>query len=158
MHKLIFMMVFLTALAVSVPAVTAEQKIITAQDPDAILNVARGYGMANLTRDNQGDPAIEGRMDGKPYNIFFYGCTDGADCQSLQFETGWDEGAEKISLDTINEWNRRKLFVQSYKNKDGYIRLQMSMILRYGVTEKNLEAYFGVWASSIVDFQNEILK
>jgi hypothetical protein len=91
------------------------------------------------------------------YNIFFYGCTDGSNCESIQFETGWGKDAKKVSLDDINGWNNRKLFAHSLLNKSGLVRLHMDVLLRFGVTEKNLDAYFDVWRSLMNEFNSTVM-
>lgn len=140
----------------SAPMAFAEEKLITA-DPDAILEAAKGYGRASLVKDNQGDPLIEGKIDGLLYSIVFYGCKNGKNCENIQFETGWGENAKKISLDDINGWNRKKLFVTSFINKDGFVRLRMDIMLQYGVTEKNLDACFDAWVSLMREFHITVM-
>ncbi len=61
-------------------------QLITADDPDLILQVMQGLGYdATLTVDGVGDPMIEGRMSKSNYNLFFYGCTDNQHCTFLLF-------------------------------------------------------------------------
>ncbi len=135
----------------------AQEKLVTADDPNSILEVAKGYGRASLSKDSQGDPWIEGKMDGLVYNIFFYGCKNGINCESIQLETGWGKDAKKLSLDEINEWNSKKLFVRSMINKNGLVRLHMEILLRFEVTEKNLDACFDVWRALMKEFHNTVM-
>lgn len=135
----------------------AEEKLITANNPNSILELAKGYGRASLTKDSVGDPLIEAKMDGLVYNIYFYGCTEGENCGSIQFETGWSEDSRKITLDEINDWNNRKLFAHSLLNKSGNVRLRMDVLLRHGSTEKNLDGYFDVWSTLMKEFQNTVI-
>ena len=48
-------------------------EIVSAQEQEAILNVAKGFGSASLDKDSDGDPMIVGRVEGTKYVIFFYG-------------------------------------------------------------------------------------
>jgi hypothetical protein len=139
------------------PAAFAAERLITAQEPDVILEMAKGYGRASLSKDNDGDPWIEGKIDGLVYNIFFYGCKSGTDCESIQFEAGWGKDVKEISLDELNEWNRRKLFASSLINKNGLVRLHMDVLLRFGVTEKNLDEHFTVWRSLMKEFHGTVM-
>jgi hypothetical protein len=137
----------------------AEETLITARDPNVLLNLAAGYGRANLTKDAVGDPLIEGKMDGLSYNIFFYGCKEGNDCESVKFEAGWKNDGGEISLERLNEWNRAKLFAQaSINNKSGLVLLGYDILLRFGVAEKNLDTSFEVWRSLMKEFHTTVMK
>ena len=63
--------------------------LISAEDPDGILGIARGFGGANLEKDGAGDPLIVGRIDGTKYGVYFFGCSDGKNCSTIQFSAGW---------------------------------------------------------------------
>ena len=139
------------------PAAFAAEKLITAQEPNAILEVSKGYGRATLSKDSHGDPWIEGKMDGLVYSVFFYGCKNGTNCENIQFETGWGKDAKNVSLDELNEWNRKKLFATSLINKKGLIRLRMDVLMRFGVTEKNLDACFDAWRSLMKEFHSTVM-
>lgn len=138
--------------------VLAAEKLVNGQDPDAILNIAKGYGSASMAKDNQGDPQLTGKIDGTSYNIHFYGCTNGTQCDSIQFAAGWSKDVKEVSLEDANAWNRRKRFVNAFTNKDGLIFLKMDVMLRHGVAAKNLEVYFDIWQSVVNEFRRDVLQ
>ena len=155
LHVVAFCGVF--SLLMTIPPAFAAEKLITAQDPAAILAVAQGYGRAGLTKDSEGDPLIECKMDGLVYGVVFYGCKNGANCESISLDTGWDENARKLTLDDVNDWNRRKAFAKAVLLKNGRVRLRFDILLRFGMTEKNLDACFDVWISQLKEFHSTVM-
>ena len=137
------------------PAAYAED-IINAENPDAILNIARGFGYATLGKDSQGDPKISGRVEGTRYGIYFYGCSEGKNCNQIQFATGW--GEIKVPMDEINEWNRKRRYGKAYLDKDGDPMVEMMVNINYGVTTKNLEDTFDWWTKVMKDFGENVVK
>jgi len=131
--------------------------IISAEDPDAILNIAKGFGSARLKKDSGGDPKISGRVNGTKYGIYFYGCdSNGKKCDDIKFGTAW--ATKGISLETINEWNRTKKLGVAYLDKDGDPNLDMYVNIDYGVTIENLEDSFNYWCLILRAFEKEVLK
>lgn len=149
------MLVASFSLAMFVPAAYADN-IVSAADPDAILNIATGYGSATLKKDSSNDPFISGRIAGTKYGIIFYGCSNGKDCNHIQFAAGWS-GVE-VSMDDINAWNRDKKFGKAYIDKDGDPRFEMAVNLDYGVTQRNLDDTFDWWTKILAGFEKEVLK
>src|SRR5262245_40403120 len=72
-------------------APASDGSLLTFADPDVILDVAKGYGSANLQKDGDGNPQIAGRIEGVKYSVLFYGCSNGANCRSIQFSTGYTD-------------------------------------------------------------------
>ncbi|MDX1606415.1 MAG: YbjN domain-containing protein [Candidatus Competibacterales bacterium] len=130
----------LAALA-SGPALT--QNLIDATDPEAILNVATGFGSASLSRDNLGDPYIEGRIEGRIYELFFYDCTDNANCRSLMFRASFD--AEGYTVEHMNLWNKEQRFGKAYLNEAGDPVIEYDVNLYGGVTFTNFDDTFDWW-------------
>lgn len=138
--------------------VFAETKLVTAADPEAILEVAKGYGRASLGKDPQGDPHIEGKMGGLLYQILFYNCTQGANCKSIQFFAIWRKTEKKVPLNVLNEWNSERLFGYSVRDKEGQIRLLMDVFFPHGMTEELLDSYFSVWEILMKEFHITVME
>ncbi|TYL49415.1 YbjN domain-containing protein [Marinomonas sp. IMCC 4694] len=138
----------------TIPTVHAET-LVSAKDPDSILNIARGFGYAQLETDSQGDPKISGRIDGVRYGIYFYGCNGGANCNDVQFATGWS--GENVSLDDINEWNRTQRYGKAYLDGDGDPRLELVVNTAYGVTAKNFGDTLDWWSKVMKKFNQSVL-
>jgi len=131
------------------------EEIITARTPDDILNIAKGFGYAKLEKDSQGDPKVSGRIEGTAYGVYFYGCTNGENCNDVQFAVGWS--GVKVSMDRINEWNRTKRYGKAYLDKEGDPILEMVVNLDHGVTVKNFEDTFDWWIKAMKQFKEEVV-
>src|SRR5690606_39405908 len=88
------LLAILLALVTSVGTASAQApssctNIVDGGDPARIFQLARGHGSAEISTDNRGDPKIDGRMHGVRYQIYFYGCKNGEQCNSVQFRSGF---------------------------------------------------------------------
>lgn len=147
---------FATALAAAAalaPAAHASD-LIDATDPTEILNIARGFGSANLDRDSDGDPRITGRIDGYRYSVFFYGCASGERCTNIAFNAGWI--TKDVDLDRINEWNRDRRYGRAYLDRDGDPVVEMDVNIEFGVSRMNFDDTFALWSSILKEFANYV--
>jgi len=135
--------------------ISSAQDLIDAQDPSEIQNLASGYGSARLTTDSVGDPLVRGRMDGKAYLIYFYGCTEGKNCRSISFATYWI-GTQGVTREKIEEWNQSNRFGYAYLDSDGDPRLDMDVNLFGGVSGKNLDDTIDWWRVMMKKFDGYI--
>ncbi len=137
------------------PTPAYAQTLVDAANPQSVLQVARGWGSATLETDSRGKPKIKGRAKGHAYVIWFYGCQDGRNCQSIQLWSGYNK--EGVSLKTINDWNRGKLFGSAHIDRDGDPILTYDVNLDNGVTRANFDDTFSLWIDVIVgDFKEHI--
>ena len=125
--------------------------LVTAKDVDEIVNLARGYGAATLTKDDSGDPLIKNRTDGIAWSVYFYGCDKGADCSSIQFSAGFSLKS-KPTVEKINEWNLQKRWAKARVDKEGDPIITHDVNLQHGVTRANLDASMGNWTEMVADF------
>lgn len=146
------LLVLVFSLGVFAPVQSAE--LVDAGQPEAILNVASGFGSANLETDSVGDPLIVGRIDGSKYRIVFHGCTDNADCTSLRFVAAW--AVDSDMTDFVMAWNRDKRFGKSYLDREDDPVLEMDLDLEHGVSRRNLEAQFEIWEMLLGAFEMEL--
>ena len=99
------------------PQVSA-QELMDAKKPQAILEIAKGFGSAKLGTDAEGDPLITGRIKGTKYGIYFYGCNSkGEECDDIQFNAAWS--GVKASLEDVNRWNAEKRYGKAYIDSEG---------------------------------------
>jgi len=129
------------------------QSLITAANPQAILDIARGYGSAELSTDSENDPLIKGRIDGTSYHVFFYGCSNGRNCKTIDFHAAWS--SNRVNLRDVNEWNRTKRFVNAYLDSDDDPNLEMSVNLDSGVSRGNLDDTFDRWTVTLKQFKEK---
>jgi hypothetical protein len=131
------------ACLMALPGPVLAQDLVAGDNPDKILEIARGFGSAELETDSDGAPRIRGRMNGVLYSVFFYGCEDGKDCATIQFWTFTDAPAD--ALTAVNDWNRDRRFGKAYIDADGDVVIEMDVNLLGGVTPKNLDDTFDWW-------------
>ncbi|WP_246221693.1 YbjN domain-containing protein [Marichromatium bheemlicum] len=129
--------------------------LVSAADPEAVLEAAKGFGSAELERDEVGDPRIRGRMFGVLYLVTFYGCEAGKDCKDLLFYAGWEDAG--LTLEDVNRWNRGKRFGKAYLDDEGDAVLEFAVNLNYGVTPRNLDDTFDWWGVVLREFREEML-
>jgi hypothetical protein len=143
-----------SAVALALTVSAQAQTLVTGADTAEILNAARGYGAANLTTQNNGDPQITGKIDGVTYQIYFRNCTDGTDCEDLNFYLGFLD--LKPSLEDINDWNFNKRFSRAYLDGDQDACVEMDLDLVKGVTPEYLDSQFGLWAMVVGQFAEHV--
>ena len=132
------------AFAAASAATAQAQSIVDGNNVEEILNLARGYGSANMGEPtSEGNPTISGRIDGVSYQVFFMNCTDGANCEDINFYAGFLD--LKPTLDVINAWNRDKRFGKAYLDSDLDAVIEWDVNLEHGVTRENLDAAVGIW-------------
>jgi hypothetical protein len=147
------------ALTIAAPAL-AQQTIVNATDPDAILTVARAHGSAVLSDDTMfpdgtGDPTIEVTTSSLTYYVRFRNCNDShAKCEDLNFYAGFAD--IKPTLDQINAWNRDWRFGHAYVDADLDAVIEFDLDLEYGTTQDSLEAAFAIWDGLIDKFSDYI--
>ncbi|MEL7312534.1 MAG: YbjN domain-containing protein [Pseudomonadota bacterium] len=146
---------FALLLSLASPALFADD-LIDATDPDAVLNVARGFGSARLSEDGIGDPLISGRIKGEKYKLFFYMCEDNKNCKDVQFWSGWT--GTDVTLQDVNRWNNEKRFGKAYIDDEGDPILTYVINLNGGVSYENLEDSFDWWQTMLSSFVTEVLE
>jgi hypothetical protein len=145
-QKIAVTLAAVAALAAPLPAVA--QELLTFADPDAILNAAKGFGSATLETDTDGNPLISGRIQGVKYNVYFYSCTNGADCLSVQLAAGY---TGEMPNDRVNEWNTSFRWVKLYSQNGA--NFAMDIMFSGGITPAALEEQFAMWDSFIPEIK-----
>jgi len=135
----------------------AAQTMIDATEPDAILNVLRGYGSGTLEADADGDPMIRGRIEGTSYTLQFYGCESGKACRSVQFTAAWVNPGN-VTLDSVNDWNRTRRFGKAYLDTENDPVLEMNVNLDFGVSQRNFDDTADYWRLALELFRTDVLK
>jgi len=132
---------------------------VTAKDPQSVARalVASGY-RAEMKKDGEGDPMIMSASSGTKFGVFFYNCTNHANCATVQFHAGFDTDPGKApSLEKINAWNRTQRFGRAYLDNEGDPVIEMDIDLDDGGMSQplfldNLE----FWVSVLAQFEKEI--
>ena len=148
----------LTAIVASVlsflPLQAFAQEMVDGSDVEVILEIANAHGEASLESQSGGNPRISGRINGLGYQLFFMNCTDGKDCEDLNFYAGFAE--LKPTVDAINDWNRNKRFGNAYLDSDLDAVIEFDVNLEFGVARDNLDAAFGLWELLLQQYAEHI--
>ena len=145
----------LLAATLAAPLPAAAQGLVDATNLDGILAIAKDYGDAVLEKDSTGDPMVSGTIGQTQYAVFFYGCTDGADCTTIQFMSSYvNPGA--VDSTAINTWNAEKRFGKAFLDDEGDPVIEMNVNLWSGVSENNLNDTFDWWRVVIESFEEYI--
>lgn len=106
--------------ALSVAPVMAADSLVTAKDPQSILDAlqAAGYQGAELTKTDNGRSSIKVQISGSPTYIDFYDCAkDYTDCYTLLFIYAMDL-TDGTTLEKANEWNSNEITGRVYLDRD----------------------------------------
>lgn len=143
------------------PPPEAVAGLVSASDFQTIAEIAMSHGSAEITTDALGEPSIEGEIGGVRYQIFFYGCVNGANCTDIQFDAAWNASPpEFLERDTerVASWNRERRFAKSYLETDGTIVVQLDVNLEGGVPRNNFEDTFRLWVLTLQDFPSHMFE
>lgn len=138
----------------SMPVLADTAEVYTTADPALVREVARGYGSAELEKDKVGDPTVKGKTEGLGYRVYFYSCTDGKDCKSIQFQAGFD--MKRMSLDKVNSWNTQKRYLKAELDEEDDPIVRYDYTFNGGVTRNNLDEVFELFTSLLKDFAKHI--
>lgn len=149
---------FSSAVALSLlagQAASAQQ--IKASEPESILQYFADLGApAKLTEDTVGDPMIEVNYSGDEIVIFFYGCRNSANCNSLQFYASYVEDLE-ISSEDLNEWNAEERYGRAYRQEDGGTRIEYDIYTgQDGVSMTDFDEIFDIWTNVVESFEKAL--
>ena len=138
------------------PEAIAGPEMINAADPVHITEVMKSLGYrAELTTDDRGDPKIKSAAGGANFSVWFYGCNDGKDCNSIQFSAGFDM-ANGLEMSSVNDWNTRKRYGKVYLDDENDPYIEMDMMVGTGMSRALFEENLSVWDRMISDFKDHI--
>lgn len=131
MRSLQMMLLGAAMLAATAPAL-AQNRMVTAENPASLVAALQAAGYkAELTKDSTGDPMINSAAGGSRFGILFYGCTNGAKCETIQFSASWNTD-KTPDPKLINDWNRTKRWTKAFIDKEGDPVIDYDLDLRAG--------------------------
>jgi hypothetical protein len=131
-------------LLAAAPAAAQNRPMVDARNPAQIVEIARGFGSAELEKNADGDPRITGRINGTRYIINFMGCRENRNCTHIIFRAGWNDA--KATFDEVNKYNSTKAFGVVYLDRDGDVNVDMPVNLAHGgVARRNMDDTFDWW-------------
>jgi hypothetical protein len=137
-------------------AVNGGAEIITGSSLDAIVAALEKRGFSvELKTDRDDDPLIESTDQDEPFQVHFYGCTGGSDCQYLQFVSGWDL-SNGTTAEVIERWNEDRVWGRAFLDSDDDPWIDLAVNLKGGVTSENFDDTVSWWRSIMRDFEDYI--
>lgn len=134
----------------------ASSEIIPADDLATMLELAQGYGEAELTTIENGDPVIVGEISGVAYQLFFLNCADDhTGCAIMNFYAIWD--VQDVAISAINEFNRMQPFNKAYLTADNLPVVELNLSTVGGMTRGQLDAAFERWTIALAEFPRQVL-
>lgn len=123
--------------------------LICASAPAAVAKALQDAGYkAKLAKDDGGDPMISSSGGGYDYDIYFYGCENHVQCDSLQFSmTFTRDGYEDAAL--ANEWNVKQRFGKAHIDAKGRFRVEYDVGMIGGLNPKNFEDVIAWWNTTL---------
>ncbi len=130
--------------------------VLDATKPGLIAQALQELGYrAQLEIDSQGDPVIRTTFARSKTNIYFYSCTEGKDCEIIQFSAGFDKESG-FDAASIIKWNRDRLFGSAYLDDEDDPWVKLTVNLKGGVTEDNLKDTIEWWEVVVGQFRDHI--
>ena len=128
------------------------QALVDASDVDILAALVQDEGYrAVIGTDAVGDPMITSSANGYEFDIFFYGCTDGANCRDVQFSVSFDM-EDGMSLTRSQDFNLEKRWAKVYLDDESDPRLEMDANLYGGVSATNFKDTLDWWVIIMNDF------
>lgn len=143
--------VALAGAIVTGPFRASAEDLLTLAEPQVVLEMAKGFGSAEIDSDGSGDPMIAGRIQGLKYVIYFYGCAKAKDCRSIQFSTGYDDA---WTIEKANEFNKKFRWVKAFEAEGS--NFKMDVDFKGGVSKRFLEEQFVTWNGFIEDMREAV--
>ncbi|WP_083095936.1 YbjN domain-containing protein [Pseudophaeobacter leonis] len=147
----------IAAAILAVSPVASQAETLTARTSSSIEGFFLNEGAeVEVLEDNVGDPQLEVDYYGTEFTVFYYGCDNGADCDSIQFYSGYAMGGS-VRLKTLNEYNAEKRWVRAYVAEDGAVKLEMDVFLgKDGVSADDFATMVSLWSRHMADFEGVI--
>jgi len=124
-------------------------EMVCASDPDTVFAaMERAHMEPSRTTDSAGDPMIESDAGPFHFDVYFYGCEQNRNCDSLRFEAVFAKGPEN-TLELANDWNASKRFLQASVKPDGRFAVAYDIGTIGGVNRRNFADHLDWWQSML---------
>lgn len=138
-------------LAVAMPA--AAQTMSGNVDSIAAALRAKGYSVKTKTSSDSGNPIIDTSFgENANFSVYFYDCTNHTNCGSIQFYAGYTDS--KMTVETLNEWNRTKRFGRAYIDSVGDPVVEMDINMVGGLSRTAFEDDLSLFRQVTQQFSN----
>lgn len=125
--------------------------LICASNPQTIVAALQAEGYkAKLDVDSGGDPDIVSAASGYNFDIFFYGCVEHKQCDSLQFQIVFAKDPGN-TLALVNKWNLGHRFGQMALKDSGQIVMNYDLSTIGGLNKTNFADALDWWTTILGD-------
>lgn len=135
--------------------------LVCASDPATVMRAMDKAGLKpKLGADNDGDPMIESDALAYHFDVYFYGCEQHKNCDSLRIEVDFRKEPDN-TLELANGWNSGHRFLQAAVAKDGRLVVAYDVATIGGLNERNFADVLDWWRSQLdelADFFQKTLK
>ncbi|GIL02629.1 MAG: hypothetical protein BroJett030_25280 [Alphaproteobacteria bacterium] len=148
---------FVCLVLLSLFPTTSGAQNITAGDPDSVVKAMQEIGYrAELKKDGEGDPMIASAAGGYKFVVFFYGCEEGATCDTFQFHSSFNADGE-VTDEAINDWNSKRRFAKAYFDDEKDVVLVMDIVMiEAGLSDTVFREAMSIWEDRLTTFAKEI--
>ena len=141
-----------TAVLAVLPLAASAQALVDASDIDIVSAMVQDEGYRAVTgTDGVGDPMITSAANGYDFEIYFYGCTENANCRDIQFSASFDL-EDGMSLTRVQDFNLEKRWAKVYLDEDSDPRLEMDYNMYGGVSVTNFNDTLDWWVLIMNEF------
>jgi hypothetical protein len=134
----------------------AYAQAVTAANPNSVVQALQSAGYtATLTTDEYGDPKIQSASSGSNFSVFFFGCTDGRNCSSIQFHSSYE--ITPPAPQRFADWNRTKRYARGFVSANNASTIEMDINLDGGsISRALLVDSLELWATLMSDFEEMV--
>ena len=123
--------------------------MVCASNPDTVMRAMERAGLKpRKSVDNDGDPMIESDEGSFPFTVYFYGCEQHRNCDSLRFELVFRKEADNTP-ELANKWNAGQRFLQAAVKPDGRLVVAYDLATIGGLNERNFADVLDWWKSQL---------
>lgn len=134
------------------PIGASAQAVVDATDVDVIAALIQDEGYpATISVDGVGDPMITSSAHGYDFDVFFYGCTDNAQCRDIQFSVTFDM-EDGMSLTSAQDYNHDKRWIKIYMDEESDPVVEMDVNMYDGISVGNFNDTLDWWVLMLEDF------
>jgi putative sensory transduction regulator len=143
--------------AASLAGAAIAQDAVMAEDPTSITAVLFDQGIASkVDTDSYGDPMVQFRKGDRQYTIFFYNCTDGANCSNIQFYIGYETDGE-VGLDVVNAMNSENRFTEGAIDDEDDVVFTMDVLTGdYGLSGNDFSLLLDLFVETAANFEERV--
>lgn len=133
------------------------QDAVRAEDPSSLTAFLFDNGIASkVDTDSYGDPMVQFRTSDRQFTIFFYNCTDGADCTNVQFYIGYETDGD-VGMDVVNEMNRTNRFTRAAIDEEDDVIMTMDVLTgNFGLSQDDFGQLLDLFVEASADFEERV--